>query len=61
MAHKLLEAAVSDGARFVIALVLCVGTIGLLALRIDVPGVLWALDGAAVAFYFQMAIVKSGQ
>jgi hypothetical protein len=61
MVRSVSAAVFSDGARFIIALVLCVGTLALLLTRTTVPDVLWALDGAAVSFYFSISIAKNSQ
>lgn len=42
----------ADAARLILAVLLTVGTLGLLAFGRDVPMALWTLDGAAVGFYF---------
>lgn len=42
----------ADAARLVLAVLLVGGTLILLGLRQVVPDVMWALDGAAIGFYF---------
>lgn len=49
----------TDAARVVLALTLIAGTLLLLLQQRTVPDVLWALDGAAVGFYFGGATVNS--
>lgn len=51
----------SDVARLVIAVILVLGTIALLLLGRDVPAALWALDGAAISFYFSTITVKTSR
>lgn len=41
-----------DLSRTIIAVLLLVGTFGLLFQGKDVPAAVWTLDGAAVTFYF---------
>lgn len=53
------ETLCEQAARFVLALVLVLGTLVLLVLRLDVPEFLVALDGAAVGFWFG-GILRSG-
>lgn len=52
----------TDVARVVIAGLLLVGTLALLLTDRNVPEVLWALDGAAIGYYFGGAMrqVASG-
>lgn len=49
----------NDVARVLLALALVLGTLVLLIMGKPVPDVLWTLDGAALAFYFSIAAVKS--
>lgn len=48
----------NDLARVLIAGVLLVGSFALLLSDKPVPDVVWALDGAAVSFYFSLSIAK---
>lgn len=59
MANIVTSIICSDVARLALALLLVGGSIVLLGLGRDVPSVLWALDGAAVGFYFGGASVNA--
>lgn len=61
MGQALVQFLCNDVARVLIATVLLVGTIGLLWAGKPVPDVLWALDGAAVSFYFAVTIAKNSR
>lgn len=61
MAQRISAVLCADAARLVLAVILVAGTLVLLGFRVEVPNVLWALDGAAIGFYFGGNIPPSGR
>lgn len=51
----------NDLSRVIIAVILLVGTFGLLFTQREVPAAVWTLDGAAVTFYFIGRDAKNAQ
>lgn len=58
-AKAAIDIATENTARFVLALVLIVGTFVLLVLQREVPTVLWAMDASAIGYFVGGASERS--